>query len=72
MGRFLVTYILLVLRVAWKHRPVQAPGPGVTAVFLTFLVLAQGVGGYKIEWYPHPPCACTALSKHGVGVEPPF
>ena len=19
-----------------------------------------------------PPCACTALSKHGVGVEPPF
>ena len=22
--------------------------------------------------YPPPPCACTALSKHGVGVEPPF
>ena len=21
---------------------------------------------------PPPPCACTALSKHGVGVEPPF
>ena len=22
--------------------------------------------------YPPPPCACTALSKHGVGVEPLF
>ena len=22
--------------------------------------------------YPPPPCACTALSKHGVGVEVPF
>ena len=22
--------------------------------------------------YPPPPCACTALSKHGLGVEPLF
>ena len=27
---------------------------------------------WGIQWYPPPPCACTALSKHGVGVEPPF
>ena len=42
MGRFAVTHVLLVRRVAWKHRLVQAPGPGVTVVSLTFLVLAQG------------------------------
>ena len=23
-------------------------------------------------WLSHVSCACTALSKHGVGVEPPF
>ena len=35
----------LVPRVARKHHPVQAPGPGLAVVFLTFLVLAQGGGG---------------------------
>jgi hypothetical protein len=39
MGRFLETFVLLVRRVAWMHRLVQAPGPGVTVVFLTFMVL---------------------------------
>ena len=34
----------LVSRVARKHRLVQAPGPGLTVVFLIFLVLAQGEG----------------------------
>ena len=38
-------WVLLVPRVARKHRLVQAPGPGVTVVVLTFLVLAQGEGG---------------------------
>ena len=27
---------------------------------------------FSRDRYPPPPCACTALSKHGVGVEPPF
>ena len=45
MGRFSVTYVLLVPRVARKHCLVQAPGPGLTAAFLTFSVLAQGPGG---------------------------
>ena len=45
MGRFSVTYVPLVPRVARKHRLVQAPRPGVTVVFLTFRVLAQGGGG---------------------------
>ena len=45
MGRFLVTRVLLAPRVAWKHRLVQAPGPDVTVVFLTFLVLTQRGGG---------------------------
>ena len=39
---FLVVW--LVPRVARKHCLVQAPGPGLTIVFLTFLVLAQGGG----------------------------
>ena len=42
MGRFSVTYVLLVPRVARKHGLVQAPGPGLTVVFLSFLVLEQG------------------------------
>ena len=45
MGRFLVTYVLLVPRIARKHRLVQAPRPGGTIVFLPFLVLAHGRGG---------------------------
>ena len=45
MGRFWVTCVLLVPRVARKQRIVQAPGPGLTVVFLVFLVLAQGGGG---------------------------
>ena len=40
-----MTYVLLVPRVVRKHRLVQAPGPGLTVVFLSFLVLAQGGGG---------------------------
>ena len=24
------------------------------------------------KYPPPPPCACTALSKHGLGIEPPF
>ena len=44
MGR-LVTYVLLVRRVARKHRFDEAPRPGVTVVFLTFLVVVQGEGG---------------------------
>ena len=28
--------------------------------------------GCTLLAYPPLPCACTALSKHGVGVEPPF
>ena len=32
----------------WKQRPVQAPGSGVTVVFLTFLVLVQGGGGIQV------------------------
>ena len=40
-----MTYVLLVPRAACKHRLVEAPGPGVTVVFLTALVLAQGRGG---------------------------
>ena len=35
----------LVPRFARKHRLVQAPGPGLTVSFLTFLVLAEGGGG---------------------------
>ena len=42
-----MTYVLLVLCVGQKHCLVQAPGPGVTVSFLTFLVLAQGEGGHK-------------------------
>ena len=49
MGRFSVTFILLVLRVARKHRLVQAAGPGLTVVFLTFLVLVQGGGEGNIN-----------------------
>ena len=30
------------------------------------------VDSLKVVKVPPPPCACTALSKHGVGVEPPF
>ena len=41
MGRFLVTYVLMAPPVARKHRLVQAPGPGLTVIFLTFLVLVQ-------------------------------
>ena len=46
MGRFSVTHVFLVPRVVRKHHLVQAPGPGVTIVFLTLPVLAQGGGGY--------------------------
>ena len=35
----------LVLHVARQHHLVQAPGPGLTVVVLTFLVLAQGGEG---------------------------
>ena len=45
MGRFLVTYVLLVPRVARKHHFVQAAGPGVTVVFVTLPVLAHEGGG---------------------------
>ena len=45
MGRFSVTYVLLVLHIAPKHRLLQASGPGLTVVFLTVLVLAPGGGG---------------------------
>ena len=45
MGRFSVTFVLLVPRVTQKHCLVQAQGPGVTDVYLTLLVLAQGRGG---------------------------
>ena len=34
---------------ACKHRLVQAPGPGLTVVFLTFLVLAQGAGRVEVR-----------------------
>ena len=44
MGRCSVTCVLLVLRMACKHHLVRAPGPGLTVVFLIFLVLAQGAG----------------------------
>ena len=37
----------LVPRIARLHRRVQAPGPGLTVTFLTWLVLAQGGGGYN-------------------------
>ena len=50
MGRFSVTYILLMLRVVRRHCLVQAPGPGLTIVFLTFTVLAQG-GGVQAHTY---------------------
>ena len=40
------TCFLLVPRVARLHRLVQALGPGLTVTFLTWLVLAQGGGGY--------------------------
>ena len=40
MGKFSVTYILLVPCVARKPCLVQAPGPGLTVVFLMFSVLA--------------------------------
>ena len=68
MGRFSVTYVLLVPLVAWKHRLVQAPGPGVTVVFLTFVVLAQGGGGtdYCCEQghkdHSHLPCPANCCS----------
>ena len=35
MGRFSVTYVLLVPHVAHKHALVQAPGPDLTVIFLT-------------------------------------
>ena len=54
MGRFSVTCVLLVPRVTRKHHLVQAPGPGVTVVFLTLLVLAQG-GGVNQWWLCLPP-----------------
>ena len=46
-GRFSVTCVFFVPRAAPKHRLVQAPGPGLTVVFLTFLVLAQGGVGFN-------------------------
>ena len=45
MGRFSLAYVLLVPHVVHKHHLVQAPGPGLTVVFLIFVVLAQGGGG---------------------------
>ena len=50
MGRFSVTYVLLVPCVARKHCLVQAPGPGLTVVLLTFNVLAQGGGFGTRPW----------------------
>ena len=45
MGRFSVTCVLLAPRVTRKQHLVQALGPGVIVVFLTFLVLEQRGGG---------------------------
>ena len=46
-GQVFGTCFLLVPRVAWLHRLVEAPGPGLTVTFLTWLVLAQGGGGTR-------------------------
>ena len=54
MGRFFVTYVLLVPCVARKHRLVQVPGPDVAAIFLSFLVLAQGRGWSKVPRFLGP------------------
>ena len=50
MCRFSATYILLVLRGARKRCLVQAPGPSLTVVLLTFSVLAQEGGGTNLLW----------------------
>ena len=39
----------LVPRIARLHRRAQAPGPGLTVTFLTWLVLAQGGGGGTMQ-----------------------
>ena len=57
----------LVLHVAGKHRLVQAPGPGLTVVFLTFRVLAQGGGGGYIDTVCPRIEACVCLGGGGGG-----
>ena len=47
--------------VARKHRLVQAPGPGLPVVFLTFLVLAQWGGGYLRPLCPLPSTVSCAF-----------
>ena len=44
-GQIFAPYMILVPRVVRKHGLVQAWGPRLTVVFLTFSVLAQGGGG---------------------------
>ena len=64
MGRFPVTYVLLVPRIAHKHPVVQAPVPSLTVVFLSFLVLAQGEGGVHGSGEEvQPPKASAAAVK---------
>ena len=56
MGRFSVTYVLVVLCVVRKHHLVKAPGPGLTVVFLTFLMLAQRGGFTPYSLYVNFQC----------------
>ena len=44
----------------WKHRLVQAPGPGLTVVFLFFVVLVQGGGDECSGTVVAPDCTSIA------------
>ena len=60
--------------------PAHPLGPGLPCSVARRVLSRVGVAdavarGAKLLYhlkYPPPPLACTALSKHGVGVEPPF
>ena len=71
MGRFSVEYVLLVPHIARKRRLVQAPGPGVTVVFLTFLALAQRGGVYCCVLSAPPPHRGVGGNRHLVPPPPP-
>ena len=53
----------------------EAPPAGVPQLCQNSTLASTGTGEKVADqstFVPPPPCASTALSKHGVGVEPPF